>query len=42
MFPNGDAARELKGKSFGVFMPLEINGTIKNYTFTVKITDVIY
>lgn len=42
MFPDGDAAKEYKGKSFSVFMPLEINGSTKNYTFTIQIVDVKY
>jgi hypothetical protein len=40
IFPAGDKELLLKGASFTVFMPLEINGTIKNYSFTFNIVDV--
>lgn len=30
-----------KGQTFGLFMPLEINGQKKNYMFTIKIADVM-
>jgi len=33
-------AQDLKGKTFKVYMPLEIDGEKKNYTFTFKIKDV--
>jgi hypothetical protein len=42
MFPDGGAAKEYKGKSFSVFMPLEINGSTKTYTFTIQVDDVKY
>ena len=32
--------QDLKGKTFKVYMPLEIDGEKKNYTFTFKIKDV--
>jgi hypothetical protein len=28
------------GQKFGIFMPIDINGTIKNYMFTIKVADV--
>lgn len=40
LFPEAPEAKNLKGKSFGVFMPLEINGVIKNYLFSFNIADV--
>lgn len=42
MFPEGEEAKVYKGKSFSVFMPLEINGVTKNYTFTFDVVDVTY
>lgn len=42
LFPLGEAAQSYKGKSFSVFMPLEINGVVKNYSFAFKIADVHY
>ena len=36
------AAVLYKGKSFSIFMPLEINGVVKNYLFTFTIQDVEY
>jgi hypothetical protein len=40
MFPEGEEAKMYEGKSFSVFMPLEVNGETKNYTFTFDITNV--
>ena len=40
IFPDGIDGLSLKGASFRIFMPLELNGTIKNYSFTFNITDV--
>lgn len=40
LFPEAPKAKIFKGKSFSVFMPLEINGVIKNYLFSFKIEDV--
>ena len=40
MFPEAPTAKLYKGKSFSVFMPLEINGIIKNYFFSFKVEDV--
>lgn len=41
LFPEGLEAKKFKGHSFSIFMPLEINGVVKNYLFTFKIMDVI-
>jgi hypothetical protein len=30
-----------KGQTFSVFMPLKINGEVKNYLFTIKVADVL-
>ncbi len=40
LFPEAPEAKIFKGRSFSVFMPLEINGAIKNYLFSFKIEDV--
>ena len=40
LFPRGLEAKPYKGKIFSIFMPLEINGAIKNYLFSFKIVDV--
>ena len=40
LFPDATKAELYKGKSFGVFIPFEINGVIKNYFFTFNIEDV--
>jgi hypothetical protein len=40
IFPEGEEAKMYEGKSFSVFMPLEVNGETKNYTFTFDITNV--
>lgn len=40
IFPEAPKARLFKGKTFSVFMPLEINGTVKNYLFTFIVEDV--
>lgn len=40
LFPQGKAAAEHRGSTFSTFMPLLINGRVKNYLFTFKITDV--
>jgi len=39
-FPTGPKAKSYKGKTFSIFMPLEINGKVKNYFFTFKIKDI--
>ncbi len=41
LFPDAPAGKALKGNTFGVFMPLDINGQIKNYFFTFRIDDVV-
>lgn len=41
LFPEAPAAKIYKGSSFSIFMPLEVNGVVKNYIFTFKIEDVI-
>jgi hypothetical protein len=40
LLPPSQEALQHKGQTFGVFIPLEINGQKKNYLFTVKIVDV--
>ena len=40
IFPEAPKARLFKGRSFSVFMPLEINGILKNYLFTFIVEDV--
>lgn len=40
LFPDGDNAELYKGKTFTVFMPLKVNGVVKNYTFKFKIASV--
>jgi hypothetical protein len=40
LFPDGDKALAFKGQTFTVFMPVRVNGTVKNYSFKFKITDV--
>jgi hypothetical protein len=40
IFPDFPAAARLKGKTFSVFMPVEANGIVKNYMFTLKVSDV--
>lgn len=42
MFPEAPLAKQYKGKKFGVFMPMEVNGKIINYFFSFKVDDVIY
>ncbi len=42
ILPRAPLGASLKGKSFSVYMPLEINGTSKNYLFTFRIADVLY
>lgn len=41
IFPAGEEGASYKGKTFSVFMPLEINGTVKSYSFVFKIQDVV-
>jgi hypothetical protein len=40
LLAEGPAALQLVGQEFSIFMPLEIGGTTKNYTFTFKIVRV--
>lgn len=40
LFPDGEKAAPYKGQTFTVFMPMKINGVVKNYSFKFKITDV--
>jgi hypothetical protein len=42
MFLEGEEAKRFEGKSFSVFMPMEINGEVKNYTFTFDVKGVSY
>jgi hypothetical protein len=42
ILPRAPVGASMKGKSFSVYMPLEINGTGKNYLFTFRIADVLY
>ena len=37
LFPNGGDALLYNGRSFNIFMPLEVNGVIKNYLFAFKV-----
>ena len=41
IFPNAPAARALKGKSFSVFLPIEVAGRVQNYQFSFVILDVV-
>lgn len=40
LFVEGPAALKLVGQEFSIFMPLDIGGTTKNYTFTFKVVGV--
>lgn len=40
LFPDAPKAAALKGKSFFLFMPIEINGATKNYNFVFVIDDI--
>lgn len=40
LFPEAPKAAAFKGKSFSLFMPLEINGETKNYNFVFTIEDI--
>jgi hypothetical protein len=42
MFPDGEEALTYKGKSFWVFIPMEVNGKPQTYLFIFKISDVKY
>ena len=41
IFPNAPAARALKGKSFSVFLPIEVAGKVQHYQFAFVIIDVV-
>ena len=41
LLPEGPEAKGLEGKTFSLFMPLEVNGAVKNHLFTFKIIKVI-
>ena len=41
IFPNAPAARALKGKSFSVFLPIEVAGKVQTYQFAFVIIDVV-
>lgn len=40
LFPEGPAAKVYEKKTVQIFMPVEVNGTIKNYLFTFQIEKV--
>ena len=40
LFPYAPKAAELKGKTFSLFMPVEVNGATKNYNFVFMIDDI--
>lgn len=40
LLPEGEMAYSFKGKSISVFMPLEVNGEVKNYFFAFRILEV--
>jgi hypothetical protein len=40
LFPEAPKAKAYKGKTFGVFLPLEIDGRVRNYNFVFTIKDV--
>lgn len=42
ILPRAPSGASMRGKSFSVYLPLEINGSGKNYLFTFKIEDVLY
>jgi len=39
LLPNNSAASTLIGKTISVFMPIETNGSVKNYLFSFKVKD---
>jgi len=41
IFPNAPVARALKGKSFGLSVPIEVAGKVQHYQFSFVIIDVI-
>jgi hypothetical protein len=40
--PDGPLASGMESKQFSVFMPLEINGKVTNYSFVFKIVGVSF
>ncbi len=40
LFPEAPEAHLFQGKTFGIFMPLEVAGKLRNYTFTFRIREV--
>ena len=40
LLPNNENAVNYKGKTIGLFLPIKINGTIKNYQFTFRVENV--
>ncbi|MGD0499499.1 MAG: hypothetical protein ABSC23_13800 [Bryobacteraceae bacterium] len=40
ILPDNVVAKQLKGKTVSVFMPLEINGSVKNYSFEFLVSNV--
>jgi len=40
LLPPSQRIVDFKGKTFGAFLPIEIDGKKKNYTFTIRIDDV--
>lgn len=40
LLPPSQTIANYKGKTFGVFMPISVDGKKKNYTFTIRIEDV--
>jgi hypothetical protein len=40
LFPEAPKAKIYKGRTFSVFMPLEINGVVKNYLFSFNIEEI--
>lgn len=41
MFPEAPVARGYKGHSFSIFLPIEVDGKVRNYNFVFRIDDVI-
>jgi len=42
ILPHAPLRAPLQGKSIGIYLPMEINGSIRNYLFTFRIADVLY
>jgi hypothetical protein len=41
MLPPLPSGAKLKGSTFSLFVPIEVNGTTKNYMFTLRVIDVV-